>query len=111
MDLSNIVGINGLPAAVYYGALILITVFFAGFYLKSKLAKLCAETNTELETRMKILEDKLKQHEADTIKVSTYEKDMANVKDLFIDIKRDIREGFIAVNTRIDTILQKAAVG
>lgn len=105
MDLTGLVGNTGPAAAIYYTMIVLISIFLGGFYLRNKLSSLCSESNKELVDRMTLMELKLKELEAEAVKIKTYEKDMSNVKDMFSDIKTDMRDGFASINKRIDMLL------
>lgn len=106
MDLSGFVGNTGWASTIYYFTVLIVGVFCAGFYLKNRLAKLCAENNKDLEDRMKILETNLVKQTDEALKVSTYNRDMENVARMFLEIKQDMREGFKIISARIDTLLQ-----
>lgn len=104
MDLSNVVGLTGLPAFLYYSSIVLITVFFSGWYLNSKLRKICQDNNVELESAVKVLEARILKQETETLKMAEYTRDMASVCESIKEIKKDVKDGFAALTLRIDNL-------
>ena len=106
--LTGVISLTSIPGFLYYGALVIIGIFFSGFYLKNKLATICKDSNKELEDQMNELTERLKEHEKQTITIPEYNKDMLAVRALVGDIKEDVRLGFTALNQRIDALLLSA---
>lgn len=103
--LTGVISLTSLPGFIYYGFLVVLGVFLSGFYLKSRLATLCKDSNEQLENKVNELTTRLKEHEKQTITIPEYNKDMLAVRALISDIKEDVRLGFGALNSRIDALL------
>ena len=105
MDLSNIVGLSGLPAFIYYSSMIIAAVFFAGWFLNGKLRHMCEDNQKGLEDAMEQLKARVDTLEKDTIKTAVYQEGMSNVCKLISEVRHDIRENFNSLSGRIDTLL------
>lgn len=107
MDLSSITGTTGVPAMIYYSGMILIAVFFAGWFLNTKLKSLCEDNNRERDDKMREFEARLAKHESETLRVQEYNRDMNNIADSMKEIKQDVKDGFAALTLRIDNLSLK----
>ena len=83
---------------IYYIVLLVGSTFVAGYYLNTKIKNQIEEIVFELTRRV----DRL---ELETLKAVDHQKDMTLMFNLIKDVKEDIRSGFAAVSSRIDTVL------
>lgn len=111
MDLSNIVGLTGIPAFLYYSFMIVIAVFFAGWFLNSKLRHICEDNQKELENTVQEMLKRVDTLERDTLKVSTYQEGMSNVCKLIQEVKHDMKDNFNSLSRRIDELLLSKQAG
>lgn len=104
-QLGNLFPMSGIPSAIYYGCIILVTVFLSGWFLNSRLNKLCKDTQQDLEDEMIKLKNKVTALENDKIHKTTYEEGMRNVCELIGEVRREMKENFNSLSGRIDTLL------
>lgn len=103
-NISSLVNNSSLASFAYYSGAIILAVFFAGWFLNSRLHKICAENSKDLEINVKEIEIRLGLLEKEAVKVYTYEKDMEKVIKLVHEIKDDVKDGINSVTARIDTL-------
>lgn len=104
MNIPAIVTDNNTVSALYTMGLIVVSVFFAGWVINTKLRKICAEDNVQLEKRIADMEAKLTKLEEDTVKLEVYDKDINRICDMVSEMKEDMKDTLKSVTTRIDAL-------
>lgn len=104
MDLSGLVGNTGIASMIYYSGVILITVFLAGWYLNTRLHKICSTDREGLEKEVAEMSKKIDKIEEEYVRVNAYERDMVKVLDLVTELRDDIKGGVNTLTGRIDNL-------
>lgn len=108
-DLSPVIGTTGLPALLYYTALGVVSIFFAGWVLNSKLSKICKDNNAATEASMLLLTARVEALEKDSLTKDDHAKDMSGLRTQLTDIQTAVREGFRDQASRIDSLFASKA--
>lgn len=107
MDINNLLGNSNIFSFIYYSGTILAAVFFAGWWLNTKLKTICAENNAELEKTMQALTARIDKLEKDYIPMTRYESDLQDLKSLITNLQIDMKAGLVNLTTRIDLLMTK----
>lgn len=104
-QIANLFPLTGVPSAFYYGGLLLFSVFMGGWFLNGRLKRICEDNQTDLEDTVRKLVTRVDDLEKQKIHKDTYEEDMRRTYELIGNMHKEMRENFINLSSRIDTLI------